>query len=68
MKRKIETRKERIHGKIAQVFDYLKIQPDEFPVVLEFIEIYKAQLKSKQIKELEEKIKELENLKKQLSK
>ena len=68
MKRKIETRKERIQGKIAQVFDYLKIQPDEFPVVLEFIEIYKAQLKSKQIKELEEKIKELENLKKQLSK
>ena len=68
MKRKIEARKERIQGKIAQVFDYLKIQPDEFPVVLEFIEIYKAQLKSKQIKELEEKIKELENLKKQLSK
>ena len=68
MKRKIEARKERIQGKIAQVFDYLKIQPDEFPVVLEFIEIYKAQLKSKQIKELDEKIKELENLKKQLSK
>lgn len=68
MKRKIETRKERIQSKVAKVFDYLKIQPDEFPVVLEFIEIYKAQLKSKQIKELDEKIKELENLKKQLSK
>lgn len=68
MKRNIQARKERIQSKVAQVFDYLKIQPDEFPVVLEFIEIYKAQLKSKQIKELDEKIKELENLKKQLSK
>ncbi len=68
MKRNIQSRKERIQSRIAQVFDYLKIQPDEFPIVLEFIEIYKAQLKSKQIKELDEKIKELENLKKQLSK
>lgn len=68
MKRKIETRKERIQSKVAQVFDYLKIQPDEFPIVLEFIEIYKSQVKARQIKELDEKIKELENLKKQLSK
>lgn len=68
MKRNIQARKERIQSKVTQVFDYLKIQPDEFPIVLEFIEIYKAQLKSKQIKELDEKIKELENLKKQLSK
>jgi len=68
MKRNIQARKERIQSKLAQVFDYLKLEHDEFPVVLEFIEIYKAQLKSKQIKELDEKIKALENLKKQLSK
>lgn len=68
MKRNIQARKERIQSKVAQVFDYLKIQPDEFPAVLEFIEIYKAQVKARQIKELDEKIKELENLKKQLSK
>lgn len=68
MKRNIQVRKERIQSKVAQVFDYLKIQPDEFPIVLEFIEIYKSQVKARQIKELDEKIKELENLKKQLSK
>lgn len=68
MKRNIQVRKERIQSKVAQVFDYLKIQPDEFSIVLEFIEIYKSQVKARQIKELDEKIKELENLKKQLSK